>query len=48
MMLRFEDKVYIKQWLNFRRPTLKDMTEVNGRYIIDCGICLLSLNTSIK
>lgn len=47
MLLRFEDKVYIKQWLNFRKPTLKDMTRENGITFIDCGICRLSINTKI-
>lgn len=25
MLIRFEDKVYIKQWLNFKNPTLKEI-----------------------
>lgn len=46
MVLRFEDKVYIKQWLNFRNPTLKDMIHEDGKYI-DCGICRLIINKDI-
>ena len=46
MLLRFEDKVYIKQWMNFRKPTLKDMVQDDGFYI-DCGICRITINKDI-
>lgn len=49
MTLRFEDKAYIKQWMNFRKPTLKDMSydKESGTFYIDCGICRLSINKEI-
>lgn len=47
MILRFEDKVYIRQFLNFRNPTLKDMIHEDGNYI-DCGICRLTLNEKVS
>ena len=46
MILRFEDKAYIRQWMNFRKPTLKDMVQDDGFYI-DCGICRLTINKDI-
>lgn len=49
MYLRFEDKVYIRQWMNFRKPTLKDMSydEETKTLYMDCGICRLSINKDI-
>lgn len=47
MLLRFEDEAYIRQWMNFRKPTLKDMIQKDGIYI-DCGICRLTLNEKIR
>ena len=46
MILRFEDRAYIRQWMNFRNPTLKDMVQDDGFYI-DCGICRLAINKDI-
>lgn len=49
-MLRYEDKAYIRQWMNFRKPTIKDMTcaydsEVGQRmYYIDIPPFRLTLN----
>lgn len=49
MVLRFEDAAYIRQWMNFRKPTLKDMDydKETGQFYIDCGICRLSINKDI-
>lgn len=46
MALRFEDRVYIKHWIKFRNPTLKDMVQDDGFYI-DCGICRITIAQDI-
>lgn len=46
--LRFEDKVYIKQWILFRKPKLSDMQRgADGRPYIDCGIARLVIDTQV-
>lgn len=43
ILLRFEEKAYLNQWMNFRKPTLKDMIP-NG---IDCGLFTIMADTEI-